>query len=655
MRKSRIGTALPEKIAIGKPPTPSTIASSPATIATSNTASSTPTRSNTRSTDRQRRPRSQEGYHGCPSLSSSKILETMIVPTTMEDLHDSSLLPIKKNLMGVMFLANMASASRLACTEDASTKEERDDAASEQRRGGSCARITVVTPDSTRRVGDENLVSCLQSYPSFDDEDYYYPSSEDESSIASMEDTTMGNKSLYAQPTPLRPPRCDAHRIGHTPAIQEVDEESLEELEKEEANEIEHENHVETPSMTIENGKNRLDHLVWLRWILLFAVVAILATVAAMLTSMYGDDASGASAAASSASSKVSPSLPPKKAAEESVHTMMNPGIYNDDQEYDSKDDRNKNVFITNPDKSQNESVIDTEENSNNGGGMTNNDSEVESSSSKAPSIGCRDQFDSGTFPCLTSNVIDDLGTGDQASTSYDFILTSNGGAWEGINSTDITDISWPLQSEDMIGVEEEEEGGGGIKIEVLSTLDPSSEWQNVLETTMRDWEESGAVEFTSSSPVTIEHELSSSKSPIDDILCQPIPGKIKICEGNYGETEWKGITLVVLEENKIVASSIRLNNFYRTSNDAVGQYEWARYNMCHQMGHALGLVDADDGSCMSGTDINLPTETFQSPNQSSFDLLLRKYGHLGQRYLRGHKGRESPFRPKLRRHDDRK
>ena len=631
MRKSNTGTEFPTKIAIGNALTPSTIAPSPATIATATTANSTPpTRSKARPTGRPMRLRIQEDHHGGPSLTSSKILETMIVPPSYDDAHSSSLLPVKKNLMGVMFLANMASASHLATKAELAKKEQREDSSSQQRHRDSCERVPTVTPSTTRSAGDEGLVSHLQSYPSFDDEDYYSFSSDDDSSLSSMEEGIMTSKSPYAQPTPIRPPACDSHRLGHTPAIQEVDEESIEELEKQEEEEAQRkESHVKKPPAIMEikdTEKRSLDRLVWLRWVLLLVVISVLAAVAAVLTFKLGKEVVVASPPSSS---NANPQYPPEMPSDEPIRTVTNPDNQSETEEpEDKKGGKVGNVFVAEPIKNTN-GDIDAPEDSANIAGLSSHGNQNQPSQNGSSSNGCEDQFDSGTFPCLT-NIINDMGAGDDASSAFDFMMTSNGGTWEGADTVDVNDIHWSIQYEDMIGGQ-----NGGVKVEVVSNLDPSSQWQYALETTMADWEESGAVEFTTSSSMAIEHELSSVKSPIDDILCNPLPGKLKICQGDYGETEWNGFTLVVLQEDTIVASSIRLNNRNQPDTDAFVEYEWERYSLCHQMGHALGLTDTDDDSCMSHIDVNPPPETYQRPSQGSYESLLTKYGNIRQRQLR--------------------
>ena len=58
------------------------------------------------------------------------------------------------------------------------------------------------------------------------------------------------------------------------------------------------------------------------------------------------------------------------------------------------------------------------------------------------------------------------------------------------------------------------------------------------------------------------------------DPICTEIAGKVKVCNGNYGRTSWKGINEVHIDASGyIYASTARLNDFYFDGNKGSMQY----------------------------------------------------------------------------------
>jgi hypothetical protein len=112
---------------------------------------------------------------------------------------------------------------------------------------------------------------------------------------------------------------------------------------------------------------------------------------------------------------------------------------------------------------------------------------------------------------------------------------------------------------------------------------------------------------------------------------CEPVWGKIKICNQNYGETNWRGMIQVFLRSGDVVATSLRLNDFYPLERG------WAQYTLCHQLGHAFGLGDGVDLNCMKS--VNLYHDEIsiqlQNPDDSVGVLLREAYGEVGERRRR--------------------
>jgi hypothetical protein len=147
-----------------------------------------------------------------------------------------------------------------------------------------------------------------------------------------------------------------------------------------------------------------------------------------------------------------------------------------------------------------------------------------------------------------------------------------------------------------------------------------------------------------------------TTSSAAYDFSCSPINNKLKVCNGNYGDTKWLGINKVLLINGYIIASADRMNEYYLKSASA----DQKTYTMCHEMGHGktgrclccmlvakvsclipfsspppiilgFGLPHTDEtfgnkdlGNCMDYT--NNPSVNMQ-PDTSNYKFLATLYG----------------------------
>ena len=95
-----------------------------------------------------------------------------------------------------------------------------------------------------------------------------------------------------------------------------------------------------------------------------------------------------------------------------------------------------------------------------------------------------------------------------------------------------------------------------------------------------------------------------------------------KVCNNNYGNTQWKGINLITLQYNYIIDSVVKINDFYfQTQNK-----QEMRYIICHKVGHRFGLGHTNKdfgnpnlGDCMDYT--NHPKDNM-GPDITDFEAL---------------------------------
>lgn len=73
---------------------------------------------------------------------------------------------------------------------------------------------------------------------------------------------------------------------------------------------------------------------------------------------------------------------------------------------------------------------------------------------------------------------------------------------------------------------------------------------------------------------------LTTRKFPHDP-ECSESPGRAKVCNGNYGETNWRGLNTVFIRNGFVQHSVAKLNDFH-LDRESENQ---KRYTMCHELG----------------------------------------------------------------------
>jgi hypothetical protein len=110
---------------------------------------------------------------------------------------------------------------------------------------------------------------------------------------------------------------------------------------------------------------------------------------------------------------------------------------------------------------------------------------------------------------------------------------------------------------------------GAGLKVTILNALD--DRWSETFDTVVEDWE------YGNPDAVTISVQKADAERD-----CQPTMGSIKVCSGDYGDTNWRGLTELQLDGSSNIASAtIKLNEFYLNSMSK----NVRQYTLCHEIG----------------------------------------------------------------------
>jgi hypothetical protein len=111
---------------------------------------------------------------------------------------------------------------------------------------------------------------------------------------------------------------------------------------------------------------------------------------------------------------------------------------------------------------------------------------------------------------------------------------------------------------------------GQGLNLTIINALD--LEWYPFFDLAVSQWDNGTPDSLTLSTQI------------IDpDYSCSSVDGVLKMCNGDYGNTDWKGINKILLKDGKIVSSSGRMNeNYFRqTKGDNADDKQ---YTMCHEV-----------------------------------------------------------------------
>lgn len=106
---------------------------------------------------------------------------------------------------------------------------------------------------------------------------------------------------------------------------------------------------------------------------------------------------------------------------------------------------------------------------------------------------------------------------------------------------------------------------GQGLSLEVISAL--QDKWYPFFQVALSQWDNGAPDALT----------LTTSNSSYD-YDCSPVNFKLKVCNGDYGNTRWRGINKILLSDGFIFASSARMNEYYFPSGTSSDQRQYTMW-----------------------------------------------------------------------------
>ncbi|KAL7466577.1 hypothetical protein ACHAXS_006861 [Conticribra weissflogii] len=158
-----------------------------------------------------------------------------------------------------------------------------------------------------------------------------------------------------------------------------------------------------------------------------------------------------------------------------------------------------------------------------------------------------------------------------------------------------------------------------GLTLQVLNNLDAESHWNEFFEAAVSDWDNGDP------DAVTLYVRQGGDYDP----ECRAIRRAMKVCNGNYGPTDWRGVNQILLQDEYIITSLAKMNDYYLEGTTNAQK----QYTMCHELGHGLGLGHTDEnfhnrdlGNCMDYTE---RPQNNMHPDESNFETLVGLYGNV--------------------------
>lgn len=115
-----------------------------------------------------------------------------------------------------------------------------------------------------------------------------------------------------------------------------------------------------------------------------------------------------------------------------------------------------------------------------------------------------------------------------------------------------------------------EQDPSGGLTLTVLNNLASDNDWNDYLRTSIYEWD--------NGTPDAVTLNI---RSMIHDPDCRAVRRAMKVCNANYGPTDWRGVNQILLQDDYIITSLAKMNDYYLEGTNRAQK----QYTMCHELG----------------------------------------------------------------------
>lgn len=150
-----------------------------------------------------------------------------------------------------------------------------------------------------------------------------------------------------------------------------------------------------------------------------------------------------------------------------------------------------------------------------------------------------------------------------------------------------------------------------------VNVIDANSlAWDGHLDAAIADW--------NASSVLNVVKEAGT-----EDKRCRPVKGKVKSCNGKYGQNGWLGLAQIWVSSGHITQGTAKMNDTYF----ALTQYNdptKRQHVMCQEIGHDWGLGHQDESGADLDTCMDYSSKLDNpDPNAHDYAQLELIYAHL--------------------------
>jgi hypothetical protein len=117
----------------------------------------------------------------------------------------------------------------------------------------------------------------------------------------------------------------------------------------------------------------------------------------------------------------------------------------------------------------------------------------------------------------------------------------------------------------------------GGLQIELWNACE--DRWTSFFDRAVSEWD--------AGSPDVLT--LTASRVDVDGD-CMAVDGIIKVCNGDYGDTQWRGINEILIQDDYIISSTAKMNDFYLDKESD----QHKQMTMCHEASISICLASHD-------------------------------------------------------------
>ena len=93
---------------------------------------------------------------------------------------------------------------------------------------------------------------------------------------------------------------------------------------------------------------------------------------------------------------------------------------------------------------------------------------------------------------------------------------------------------------------------GTGLTLQVLNNLESGSDWNEYLKSSIYEWD--------NGTPDAVTLNI---RKMTHDPDCRAVRRAMKVCNANYGPTDWRGVNQILLQDEYISTSLAKMKDYY--------------------------------------------------------------------------------------------